>query len=231
MKKTLLLLSLSAISANAAITIGGASITNAKASDGTTNIPTGSLVLLIVDTAGDGFFNFGASPAAASKFTSTADPLVLSGAAGLTASSTFGGEYVLGRVSSGAGSVSSILTNVSVSSYLNKSFALVWFQGLTASGTETVAAAGTKWGVARGTDWVFPSADSGTFTSSSSDANGATSFYQVNQTTPAAGSDAFRSVTGNQGAAIFTVAAPVPEASTALLGAIGALGLLRRRRN
>lgn len=223
----MLLLALSALSANAAITIGGASITSAKLSDGTTNIPTGSLVLLIVDNGSDGFFNLG-SPTGGTTFTSTSDPSVTPTEANLSIGSTFGGEFILNRVSSGAGSVSSILTNVAIASYLNKQFALVWFQGLTATGTETTAASGTKWGIARGSDWVFPASDSGTFTSSGTDASGASSFYQVNQATPATNSAAFRSVVGTAGSAAFTV---VPEPSAALLGAVGALGLLRRRRN
>jgi len=226
-KKTLLLLSLSAVSANAAVTLGGAAITNAKLSDGTTNISTGSLVLLIVDTGSNGFFNLG-SPTGNTTFSSTSNPSLTSLQANLSTGSTFGGEYILNRISSGSGSVSSILTNVNISSYLNKQFALVWFEGLTAAGSELTAAAGTKWGISRGSDWVFPSADSGTFTSSSSDAGGASSFYQVNQLTPAANSAAFRSVVGTTGSAAFTI---VPEPSAALLGAIGALVLLRRRRN
>lgn len=228
MKKALFLFALTVASSNAAVTLGGAALTSIKlSSNSATNIPTGSLVLLVVDS-GDGFFNFGNSVPAGTTYTSSNDPSLTPTNANLSAGQTFGGEYILGRVASGAGSVSSVLTNVSVASYLNKPFALVWLEGLTATGTETNAPAGTKWGVARGSDWVFPNSDSGTFTSSGTDVAGATSYYQINMATPASGSDNFRTMANSTGSAAFTV---VPEPSAALLGAIGALGLLRRRRN
>jgi hypothetical protein len=77
---------------------------------------------------------------------------------------------------------------------------------------------------------VFPAADSGDFSVSSTDNAGAASFYQMNANVPAANAPNFRTtlVDGTTGAASFVV---IPEPSSALLGAVGALGLLRRRRN
>jgi MYXO-CTERM domain-containing protein len=229
MKKTLLMIVLSAASANAAISIGGTAVTNARNALGTASVPSGSLALLIVDTANNGFFDFG-TPAANSTFNSTADPKLTSAAAGLTIGSTFGGELVLNRINSGTGSVASLLTNVEVDLYLNRSFAVVWFSGLTFAGGDTTAPANSSWGVVRGSDWVFPAANTGSFTTSGTDANGAASYYQVNANVPGVGQSAFRTTLGDNttGAAAFKV---VPEPSAALLGAVGALGLLRRRRN
>jgi hypothetical protein len=221
MKIIFSLLLFSAVSASAAITISGTAVTNARNFGAAANIPTGSLVLLIVDTGNNGFFNLG-SPTGNTSVTT--DPQILSSNANLGVGSTFGGETIIGRIASGSGSVSGLLTNFDATAYLGMSFAVVWFDGLTAAGAETNAANGTHWGVVRGSDWVFPAANSGTFTHASDDSGGAATYYQTNVNAPAAGAVAFRT----NGAA-FTIGV-IPEPSTALLGAIGALGLLRRRR-
>ena len=226
MKKVLLVVAATAVSANAAITIGGTAITNARNGAGSASVPSGSLALLIVDSANNGFFNLG-SPTNGALLDSTLDPILTPLDASLAVGQTFGGELILARLSTGTGSVSGLLTDFTAAPYLNRQFAVVWFDGLTSAGGELSATAGTKWGVVRGSDWVFPPADVGTFTMSSTDASGDASFYQVNANVPAANAAAFRTVVGANGGAAFTI---VPEPSTALLGALGALGLLRRRR-
>ena len=224
MKKATLLFLAFAASANAAITISGTAILNAKVSDNTTSIPAGTLGLLVLDQGTAGFFGKG-NQSNGTLYTSVSDPSVDTALAGLSVGSTFGGERVLARLSApGAGAFSNLFTG-SIAGFENGSFAVIWFDGLLASGSQTVAPVGTKWGTVRGADWTFPAADAGTFTMSSSDANGAGSYYQVNTVTPAVGADNFRTTN-----TAFTVAG-VPEPSGALLGAIGALVLLRRRRN
>lgn len=230
MKLTLSLLASLAVSAQAAISITGTAITNARDAAGAASVPSGSLALLIVDTGNNGFFNFG-SLSNGSTLNSSSDPSLNSASAGLDIGSTFGGEYVLNRLSTGTGSISGLLSNVNVSSYLNLPFAVVWFSGVTSTTTGN-ATAGSTWGVVRGSDWVFPASDSGTFTHSATAATfaGASVFAQVNANVPATGASNFRTTLGDNttGAASFVI---VPETSTSLLGAIGALALLRRRRN
>lgn len=227
MKKTLLLLSLvvlSAASSNAAITLGGAYVTQARKNDNTANIATNSIALLIVDMAGDGFFNFG-NVSDNTVLTIDDDPDLTSEQASMVAGQTFGGELILNRHWTLNGSVLSPLPNTDISNYLNKAFAIVIFDGVLTSTTATNAPAGSKFTVLRGSDWVLPASNSGGFLASSTDSGGADTYYQVNANNPGAGSVNFRTTNG---AAIFSV---VPEPSTTLLGAFGALALLRRRRN
>lgn len=229
--KTLFILGLLSASASAAVTIGGTILTSVKGSDGATNIPTGTLGLLIVDVAGNGFFNFGNGLAANSALTPTTDPGVLAASANLGVGTLFGGETILSTFASpGGGTLSNILSSVSIAGFEGKSFAIVWFANILKASAPATAPGSSAWGVIRGADWVLPAADSGTFTSSATDANGATSFYAPNASTGGATTTAFRTTDagGNLGSSGFSV---VPEPSAALLGAIGALGLLRRRRN
>ena len=229
MKNTLLALAISTCAANAAISINGTAVTNARNSLGTASVGAGSLALLVVDTTGNGFLGLG-ELANGTSLTSTFDPGITSANAGLTIGSTFGGDLVLNVISSGAGSIAGLLSNVSVSSYLNMKFAVIWFDGVAAAGAPANAEGGSKFGIVRGSDWVFPAADSGDFGMSSTDNAGPASFYQMNANVPAANAPNFRTTLadGTTGAASFAV---VPEPSAAILGAIGALGLLRRRRN
>lgn len=228
MKLTFGILTLLAFAAEAAISITGTAVTNARNELGTASVASGQLALLIVDTGNDGFFNFGALTNGSTR-TASNDPLLNSASAGLNIGSTFGGELVLNRIQTGAGSIAGLLSNVNVSSYLNMNFAVVWFDGVSSTTTGT-AVAGSNWGVVRGSDWTFPASDSGTFTHSSSSFAGASVFAQVNANAPATGASNFRTTLndGTTGAAVFNI---VPETSTSLLGAIGALALLRRRRN
>lgn len=211
--------------ANAAITISGSALLNVQGSTPGTDLVGGRLGLLIVDTTGDGFLNGGGNtgittgnPLAALSYTAAG--------AGLTVNSTFYGDTVLARltttVSFGQTFIEGNL-NASVASYLNKNYAIVWFDTLTTAGSET---AGTgKFGIARGADWVFPAADSGTFTY-----GGAGNLDQLTLNNGPGGSATVSS--GGVGFATNgTSYVIVPEPSAALLAAIGALGLLRRRRN
>lgn len=227
--KSLFMLALLTVSANAAVTLSGTGLTGAKKSDGATNVATGTLALLIVDTAGDGFFNLGTALAANTALTSTNDPGILTTSANLGIGGTFGGEKILNVLSSpGGGTFSSFLNNVSIAGFESKNFAIVWFDAVLASDAPAQAAAGSKWGLIRGSDWTLPAADSGSFAMNGTDSGGAATYFAPSALSGGATSTAFRTTNGsNLGNTAFTI---VPEPSAALLGAIGALGLLRRRR-
>lgn len=229
MKLVYTTLLLSAFAAQAAISISTTAVTNARNAAGTASVASGTLALLIVDTGNNGFFNFGSLANGSTLTASSFDPGLNSTAAGIDIGSTFGGELVINRISTGTGSVAGLLTNFNATPYLNMNFAVVWFDGVTTSATGNVTA-GTNWGVVRGSDWTFPASDSGTFTHSGTSFASASVYAQVNANVPAAGTSNFRTTLGDAttGAASFQI---VPETSTSLLGAIGALALLRRRRN
>ena len=232
MKTTLALLTFSVALAsvsNAAITLGGTALKNVQGTTAT-DLVAGRLGLLIVDTAGDGFltaFSFG--PSAGNPMS---PQLYYPTTSGLAINSTFGGDLVVARlttaVSFGDTVMNGTLTGFTATPYLSKNFAIVWFNTLTAAGSETTAPEGTYFGIARGGDWTFPAADSGSFTFGT----GATNLDQV--TLAAGGSANAATAAAGQSVAFATAGTSlsfVPEPSAALLGALGALGLLRRRRN
>jgi len=240
--KTLFILGLLSASASAAVTIGGATVTLAKKADGATAIPAGTLGMLIVDTAGDGFFSTLINSTGNTALTTTSqlntkDPLLTSSLANLSvaagAAGLFGGEKILATFASvgTTGTFSNIMTGVSIAGYESKNFAIVWFSDILKASAPATAASGATWGIIRGSDWILPSSDSGTFTSSATDAAGATSYYAPSALAGGASTTAFRTTTDGAtatlGGAGFSI---VPEPSAALLGALGALGLLRRRR-
>ena len=216
------------IPVHAAITISGFGVTSVKGNDGVTNIQAGTLGLVIVDTLGDGFFNLG-NPGSNSALTSSNIPQFLPSEANLTKGSTFGGETILNVLTSpGGGTFSGFCNNNSIAGFEGRNFAVVWLSGILTAGAPATAPDGTTWGIIRGSDWTLPAADAGTFTTSPTDTGGATTYYQVNALTGGSPATAFRSTTnGTIGGASFTI---IPEPSTALLGAVGVLGLLRRRR-
>jgi hypothetical protein len=212
MKNTLLALLLLSGASHAAITITGVAAIGVRDSTGTTAVSNGT-ALLIVDTTGNGFLGMGNLPLN-TTLTAANEPVITQ--MGTTIGSLFGGDLVLNTMTTSAsGAIAGLLTNVSVADYVGMGFAVVWLQG------------NGRYGIVRGADWILPAADSGVFTMSGSDANGASSYFQVNSNVPAAGSFNFRTgFAGGSSGAVFGI----PEPSVALLGALGALGLVRRRR-
>ena len=108
-------------------------------------------------------------------------------------------------------------------------FAIVWFDTLTTASTGN-APGSSMFGLVRGGDWVLPTGEGANRTFGTG--TGATVYDQITlgnngaaATAPAGASVAISSNTGSSG--LLTV---VPEPSSALLGAVGALALLRRRR-
>ena len=220
---------LSSIPSNASITISGTGVTGVKMGNGTTNIPAGTLGLVIVDTVGDGFFSLG-NPLSNTALTSVDVPQLLSSEANLTSGSTFGGETILNVLTSpGGGTFTKFLMNCSIVGLEGRNFAVVWFSDIITVGAPSSAPVGATWGIIRGSDWTLPLNDSGTYTMDPIDSRGVDSYYQVNALTGGSPATAFMTtVNGTIGGASFSIVAPEP--SVALLGAVGMLGLLRRRR-
>ena len=224
-------------SSQAATTIGGVVGSLFKGSDLVTNIATGSLVMLVADTGNNGFLNLGSGGAVTPGLTGLAGKTITGAQAGLTAGSLFGGDTIVTTSLSGTGSIGGIMTGVDISSFVNQNFAIVWFNnGSTALNASNIA--GQTFGMMRLSDWTLPAADSGaTFSMSATDAGGTTTYYSTSNPTTAtqvgggfftgSGLAADTGSTAIRGASF----AVIPEPSAALLGAIGALGLLRRRRN
>ena len=234
MKTTLALLTFSVAIAsvsNAAISLAGTALKNVQGTTAT-DLVAGRLGLIIVDTTGDGFLTGltgGTSPAAGNVF-SSANKYSTTGA-GLTINSTFGGDLVVARLTTstsfGDTTMAGALTGFTATPYLNKNFAIVWFNTLTTAGSETLASAGLNFGIARGADWTFPAADSGAYTYGTAVSN----LDQI--TLGAGGSSTAATAAVGQSVAFATAGTSlqfVPEPSAALLGAVGALVLLRRRR-
>lgn len=204
---------------NGAVSLSGTALKNVQSST-QVDLASGTLGLLVVDTAGDGFIN-GLVTTGNPISPFTIDALGVS----TTVGQTFGGDLIIARLSSSVSFGDTILSGAAAgldaSTYLSKNFAIIWFNSLTSAGSETTASG--NFGIARGADWTMPAANSGTFSFGTT----ASSLDQLtlgSTTTAASG----------QGVAFATNGATlsiVPEPSAALLGAIGALGLLRRRRN
>lgn len=213
----------------AATSFSGSGVVGAKLASGLSNVPSGSLALLIVDIAGDGFLGMtGVTPG--SFLSTTFDPKLTSASAGLASGGSFGGDRVATVTTTGAsGSIANLLPSQDITSYLGKNFAVVWFDGVTTAGAPANAVDGSKYGIIRGNDWTFPIADvAGALTFNSSDNGGASTLWQANGNT-GVGLNTGGFATGTTTASA-TFVVGIPEPSSALLLGVGALGLLRRRR-
>jgi len=219
--------------ASAAISFSSTAAVGLKDNAGV-NVATGDLVLLVVDNGNDGFLNLAKTGGAITAgSTSALSARTLEAAnASITTGQTFGGDLILGAYSAAAsGSVAPGFSG-SIAGYEGKKFALVWFEDSAANLTNL---AGKYFGIASGGDWTLPSTDSGAYSFHASNNTTAAVYWQLANTTTSTqlGSDGFFSGSGAAGSspvksATFQV---IPEPSASILGAIGALGLLRRRRN
>ena len=226
--KFFILLVLLSIPAHAVISIVGTGVVAVKGSDGITSIPTGALGLLIADRTGDGFFDLG-NPVSNTALTAAHVPQLLPSEANLTIGSTFGGETILNVLASpGGGTFSGFCTGRSIAGLEGRNFAVVWFSDILAAGAPSTAPIGATWGIIRGSDWTLPGGDIGSYPINSTDSSGTGSYYQVNALNGGSPATAFRTTTnGIIGGASFVI---VPEPATGLLGVLGVLVSLRRRR-
>lgn len=211
---------LTVASANAAI-----SFTGAAGSGFTGQAPAGSLVLFIADTSGAGNLGFLNNSSLSGNLTALNDP-GLAPIANITAGQLFGGDTIVARGAvTTAGQISGAFSFENIAAVQAKNFALVWFPTLTSTSTEVTG--GTSYGIIRGSDWVLPTVNGGESFSWSAIASSFASdtvFARVTTNLTTGTNQAF----STSGGATFAI---VPETSTSLLGAIGALALLRRRRN
>lgn len=240
--KSLALLTLLSSVGHSAITISGTVGTSFKGSDGSTNIPVGSLFMVIVDTGVTGFLEgtianpyTGITPGT-SGLTTSLDPDVAAGDASITAGSTFAGDTILATgANTTAGVLPTMLTNVGIAGYESAKFALIWFNKSAAT-LASEGLANQYYGIISGADWTLPASDSGTFTMSSTDASPAGNYYSFSNaiTTAQLGANGFFTGTGSAGDATNDIKSAqfqiIPEPSAAVLGAFGALLVLRRRR-
>lgn len=221
--KIVMAIGLLSMGANAATTLSGTAMTRPYTDAGTTQITNGSLAMLIVDTGDNGFIGLG-TLAGGTLLTTTADPGLAIADMSTTVGNLFGGDTIAAVYASGGTGISGALTLPAGSAFFGKQFAMVFFDTSSITGI-------SKYGIVRGSDWTFPVSDTGAgITFSSTDANGTASFFQFQSATPTAGQtqNGFYTAASARPSTIFAV---VPEPSAALLGALGTLGLLRRRRN
>ncbi len=228
--KTLLLSTLLAASAHAAVTVTGQAMLNVQGIAGT-DLPAGRLGIVVVDTGADGFLMGHVTATGGTLNTTTVqDSLtdLLSNVSSLNIGSTFGGDLVIARYTTLVASGDTVMNtgnwNLTDASAVGKNFAIIWFDLLTSASVGN-AAAGTNFGIVRGTDWITPASNTGT--KSFGTGTGSTVYDQITLGSPAsAPAGAGVSLSTNNGSMLQIV----PEPSSALLGALGALGLLRRRR-
>ena len=187
--------------------------------------PVGTLVLLIVDSPSNNFAG-SATPLSGDLIATSVRSLTIAEAS-ITTGERFGGDLVLGRLAvTTAGAIPGGFTIDNVAAIQNQRFTLVFLPSLGLTSTNANVADGTTYGLISGSDWILPAVNGGEgFSFSATDAGAATTFFRV---TVAAGVATNDTYTSSSGANLLI---GVPEPSAALLGAIGSLGLLRRRRN
>jgi hypothetical protein len=229
-------LALTATSASAAIALSTTAAVGLKTNNPANNISTGMLAMLVVDTGNDGFLNLAATGGAITTGSTTAlGARTLDVAnASITAGQSFGGDLILGVFSAASGGSVSPAGTFTIAGNEGKKFAIVWFEDTAANLASGLV--GEFFGIASGADWTLPAADSGNYTFNGTTNTTTSVYWQLASATNATqiGAAGFFSGSGTAGtnavkSAAFQITG-VPEPSAALLGAIGALGLLRRRR-
>ncbi len=242
--KTVAILALLCGASQAAVTISGTTGTSFKTADGLTNIPAGILFMVLADAGTAGFLGTSANGAIVpggsngAALISANDPKVSVTDASITAGGFFGGDKIIATgATTSAGVIPTLLSSVSIAGFENKNFAVVWFTKSAATLGGQSSISGENYGILACADWTLPGTDAGNFTFSSTDAVPASNYFSIGTTVTAAqmGSIGFFTGAGIAGDAVADIKSAtfsiVPEPSAALLGAIGVLGLLRRRRN
>lgn len=222
----------------AAITISGAG-GGGSTSGQLFNAPVGGLVLVLVDTTGNGFL--GPNSTWSGTLTTTHDPGLGSAGNSLDVNGLFGGDLVISRFAiSGAGQVPlNGVSGYNQAPTAGKNFAAIWFPELTSAHTGEVPA-NAKYGILHGPDWVIPSADGNYTTSATLSSWSATTtaglsvFARMTNSDPGTPNGTLANTSGGTYTGGFGTTSPaftiVPEPSVALLGLFGGLAFLRRRR-
>ncbi|MEO8615266.1 MAG: PEP-CTERM sorting domain-containing protein [Luteolibacter sp.] len=220
--KTILLVSSLVASglSQGAISFTGTAVTGL----GALTVPAGTLLLLVADTSGtapgDGFLN-GAT--LAGDLVKANDPQLLVANSSTTVGGTFGGDLILAKLGvTTAGAINGGFTFDNAVASQNRNFAILYFPSLTTSSASIPD--GTAYGIVKGSDWVLTTDNTGQSTAFST-TDSTTSYFRVTVASGVATNDSFTTSSSPS----FTIGT-VPEPSAVLLGAIGALGLLRRRR-
>ena len=227
LKKLVVLLSTLVSVSNAAVTWTGVALLNVQGSGPTpTDLASNRLALFIVDQDDDGFLNGSIiADGIKNNLLVASDPGLSSSVSNLNVGGFFGGDLIIGRLATtnafGDTTVSGAVSNYTAANILNRKFAIVWFD--TPNTSTGNAAAGTKYGIARGGDWVVPAADSGTQTFGTANTHRDQVTLGLDASSPSTGGLVDFATNG-------TTFSVVPETSTTLLGALGALAMLRRRR-
>ena len=194
-------LSVLSMASGATIALNGAWGFNAEANGGG-NIAAGSLVLIVVDTTGNGFLGSGIAPGdsySVGSFLSTDDLIVGSFGATNTGNASLD-SFLQGNVTF------DVDTGATSAADSGDNFGLVWFDGALAA--TSTAAIGQFFGFSRGADWVLPAAPSTSVMG--------TNFTQLGSPTGSGPGQASTAV--------------APEPSRAVLAGLGLLGLFFRRR-
>ena len=186
--------------------------------------PIGTLVLLVANSVRTGLF-YTNNTTLSEDLTSASVFNMFLRDASVTIGETFGGDSIIGRAAvTSAGALPGGFTFDNVAGLQGARFSLVYLPSLTS--TSNAVTVPTTYGLVSGSDWILPTVNGGeSFSFSSTDANGPTSFYRVTVASGFATNDTYTSSSG----ANLLIGAPEPSAT--LLGAMGVLGLLRRRRN
>ena len=220
MKKTKLVLLtlgvLTGVSSAANIVYSGTALSNLQGSVAG-DLAANRLGLIIADVGGNGF-----TGATNLTITTTTSSLSVGG--------FWGNDLIVARVSSanlGDATLGGGFTWNTTVFAASTQWAIVWFENLTNASTG-FAAGGTKYGIARATTWVTPATEPAvgtTLTYAAAPGAGVPHRLTLNN-----GGSANALPANAEFATNGTTFAVIPEPSAALLGAIGALGLLRRRR-
>lgn len=215
--------------AHAATAFSGLGATGLKNSTGSAYVAAGSLALLIVDIDNDGFLGLGTNPGSLIF----SDSVAVHYTRFLGAGQLFGNDRIVTvtTVTGLLGSVGDLLASQDISSYFGKNFAVIWFDGILTASAPAEAPINTRYGIVRGNDWTFPLADvNGAIAFDTTDSFGSSSFWRVTENSGTSPSG-FKSISGSGNAPSATRLVFIPEPSALMLGFLGILGCLRRRRN
>jgi hypothetical protein len=234
--KIALILGVTSACTNAATSFSGIGVSGAMDSAASGYVAAGSLALLIVDIDNDGFLNMGPPPLGWALPNYYFDPGL---PRFLGSGQLFGNDRIVTVTTTGVvGTIDNLLPSQNITAFLGKNFAVVWFDGILTASAPAEAPEGSHYGIIHGNDWTFPLADvNGSIAFNATDSLGSLSFWRVSGGDPshaAISQSGFMSTNGYSGTqpvASSFVPILIPEPTVVMLGSLGVLGCLRRRRN